>query len=62
MTLLESVVTEYNAQRLQTTPALNVNALTAGDASDVFRFSSYWCLGTFCARVRTTPTRRVEAP
>ncbi len=39
MTILESVVTEYNAQRQQTTPALNVSALTAGDASDVFRYA-----------------------
>ena len=39
MTLLESVVTEYNAQRPETTPIVNANALPAGDASDVFRYA-----------------------
>ena len=39
MTLLESVVTELNAQRQADTPAISVNAMTAGDAADVFNYT-----------------------
>ena len=39
MTILESVVTELNAQRQADTPAINVNAMTAGDAADGFNYT-----------------------
>lgn len=38
MTYLESVVTEYNARRRSSTPAIDANAMTTSDAADIFNY------------------------
>ena len=41
MTFLQSVVTEYNARKESTASYVDVNALTATDAADIFNYTDH---------------------